>query len=249
MPLKVCHVAAGYVIHSAFGCRTSYGELTAAVARLRVPVDPPLKPRAEWRSIGCQRRARDIQGAAPHTYRPGLLDDDHARGRRVLAALGEACGWTRPRRPDRFLGLAYNEGFGSISAQAVELSRSGAGALRIERVVVVVVCGTAVNPGNIRAQIEGGALFALSAALREEAIFKKGRLKQRNLNSYPVLRMADARPVEVHILETPESPIGGMERLPSHRSLLLSLTHSSPRPASASDASRSRTPRFTGSER
>ncbi|MGH8290651.1 MAG: molybdopterin cofactor-binding domain-containing protein [Steroidobacteraceae bacterium] len=173
-----------------------------------------------WRSVDASQNAFFREsfldecaysaGIDPLQYRLELLGAGHARGKRVLAALGEACGWTRARRPDRFLGLAYNEGFRSISAQAVELSRSEAGALRIERIVVVVDCGTAVNPGNIRAQIEGGALFALSAALREEAILDKGRLKQRNFDSYPVLRMANARPVEVHILESPESPIGGM---------------------------------------
>ncbi|MGH7105398.1 MAG: molybdopterin cofactor-binding domain-containing protein [Acetobacteraceae bacterium] len=173
-----------------------------------------------WRSVDASQNAffresfldecAHAAGIDPLAYRLGLLDADHARGRRVLATLGEACGWARPPRADRFLGLAYNEGFGSIAAQAVELSRSGAGALRIERIVVVVDCGTAVNPGNIRAQIEGGSLFALGAALREEATFEKGSLEQRNFDSYAVLRMADARPVEVHILETPESPIGGM---------------------------------------
>lgn len=149
-------------------------------------------------------------GVDPLEYRLRLLDEDHARGRRVLIALREACAWTSPRRPDRFLGLAYNEGFGSIAAQAVEISRSASAGLRIERIVAAVDCGTAVNPGNIRAQIEGGALFALSAALREEAVFEEGRLTRRNFDGYPVLRMADARPVEVHILETPQSPIGGM---------------------------------------
>jgi len=145
----------------------------------------------------------------PLEYRLRLLDQDHVRGRRILVTLREACGWATPR-PSRFLGLAYHEGFGTLSAQAVEVSRSLSGALRIEHIVVVVDCGTAVNPGNIRAQIEGGVHFALSAALREEAVFEKGRLQQTNFDRYPLLRIAEARPIHVHILETPESPIGGI---------------------------------------
>ena len=149
-------------------------------------------------------------GVDPLQYRLRLLGAAHWRGRRVLAALAQTSAWSGKSAPDRCLGLAYHEGFGSITAQAVQLSRSGAGALRIERILVVVDCGTAVNPANIRAQLEGGALFALSAALREEATFEEGRLRQLNFDAYPVLRLPQAPPVEVTILDSPDSPIGGI---------------------------------------
>ncbi|HVS76710.1 MAG TPA: molybdopterin cofactor-binding domain-containing protein, partial [Steroidobacteraceae bacterium] len=149
-------------------------------------------------------------GVDPLEYRLRLLGENGARGRRVLTELASACGWSRPRAADRFLGLAYHEGFGSISAQAVEVSVAHSGAVHIERIVVVVDCGTAVNPANIRAQLEGGTLFALSAALREEVTFDRGRQMARNFDRYPVLRIADAPPVEVRVLETPSAPIGGM---------------------------------------
>jgi isoquinoline 1-oxidoreductase subunit beta len=149
-------------------------------------------------------------GADPLAYRLQLLGEGQSRGRRVLQAMAETCGWHRPRQGDRSFGLAYHEGFGSISAQAVEISRSDSGAIRIERIVVAVDCGTAVNPDGVRAQLEGGSLFALSAALGEEAKFVNGYLTQRNFDSYPVLRIGGTPKVDVRILETPDAPIGGM---------------------------------------
>ena len=149
-------------------------------------------------------------GADPLAYRLRLLGGHRSRGRWVLETLAAASGWHWPQSRGRFLGLAYHEGFRSVTAQAIEVSRSGSGAIRIERIVVVVDCGTAVNPDGIRAQLEGGALFALSAALGEEATFVGGRLMQRNFDRYPVLRIGDAPKVEVRILETPDAPIGGM---------------------------------------
>lgn len=146
----------------------------------------------------------------PLAYRLRLLDEHQSRGRRVLHALAEACGWRWPQQGNRSLGLAYHEGFGSITAQAVEIVRSASGAMRIERIVVAVDCGMAVNPDGVRAQLEGGALFALSAALGEEAKFVNGRLMQRNFDSYPVLRIGGAPKVDVRILETPDAPLGGM---------------------------------------
>ncbi|MGA7540676.1 MAG: molybdopterin cofactor-binding domain-containing protein [Steroidobacteraceae bacterium] len=149
-------------------------------------------------------------GADPLEYRLRLLGSDRPRGQRVLSVLAESSGWKGSRAANRSLGLAYHEGFGSISAQAVEISVNGSGAVHIERIVVVVDCGTAVNPANIRAQLEGGTLFALSAALREEVIFERGRQLQRNFDTYSVLRLADAPAIEVKVLETPDAPIGGM---------------------------------------
>ena len=149
-------------------------------------------------------------GADPLAYRLRLLGEDQTRGRRVLRAVAETCGWQWPRQGERSFGLAYHEGFGSIAAQAVQISRSESGALRIERIVVAVDCGLVVNPDGVRAQLEGGSLFALSAALGEEAKFVKGRLMQRNFDSYPVLRIGAAPKVDVRILETPDAPVGGM---------------------------------------
>lgn len=182
-------------------------------------VSPPIRI-GFWRSVDSSQNVffresfldecAHAAGADPLEYRLRLLGEDRPRGRRVLTTLAALCGGKRSRESNRFVGLAYHEGFGSISAQAVEVSVNGSGALHVERIVAVVDCGTAVNPSNIRAQLEGGALFALSAALAEEVTFEGGRQMQRNFAAYSVLRLPDAPAVEVEVLETPGAPIGGI---------------------------------------
>jgi isoquinoline 1-oxidoreductase beta subunit len=99
---------------------------------------------------------------------------------------------------------------GSHCAQVVEIVRTAADALRVARIFVAVDCGTAINPDGIRAQIEGGALMGLSAALREEITYERGALGQRNFDTYRVLSIAEAPAVEVLIVETPNVSIGGI---------------------------------------
>jgi isoquinoline 1-oxidoreductase subunit beta len=203
--------------------RTAGLEVTPYVlgnVRVRYTGITPAVRIGSWRSVDASQNVffrecfidecAHAAGADPLAYRVQLLGQTHSRGAGVLTALAETCGWHWPQTGSRFLGLAYNEGFGSISAQAVEVSRSHAGAIRVERIVVAVDCGTAVNPDGIRAQLEGGALFALSAALEEAATFVDGHLQQRNFDTYSVLRIARAPDVQVRILETPGAPIGGM---------------------------------------
>jgi isoquinoline 1-oxidoreductase subunit beta len=191
------------------------GDIRVQYAGLRAPIRV-----GYWRSVDASQNVffrecfidecAHAAGMDPLAYRLRLLGADASRGERVLHALAEACGWRWPAHENRSFGLAYHEGFGSIAAQAVEVGRSDAGALRIERIVVAADCGTVVNPDGVRAQLEGGALFALSAALGEEAKFVKGHLLQRNFDSYPVLRISGAPKVDVTILETPDAPVGGI---------------------------------------
>jgi isoquinoline 1-oxidoreductase beta subunit len=106
-------------------------------------------------------------------------------------------------------GIAVHESFGSYVAHVVEVSVSREGKPRVHRVVCAVDCGPAVNPENIRAQMEGGAMFAISAALYSEITFEKGRVKQRNFHDYPMLRMNEAPEVEVYIAESTDK-MGGV---------------------------------------
>lgn len=79
----------------------------------------------------------------------------------------------------------------------------------MHRVVTVVDCGLPVNPDIIRAQIRGGVVIGLSAALMEEVRFAGGGVESSNFDDYPILRMKEAPPTEVHILKS-EEPIGGI---------------------------------------
>jgi isoquinoline 1-oxidoreductase beta subunit len=78
----------------------------------------------------------------------------------------------------------------------------------VHKVTCAVDCGLAVNPANVRYQIEGAVIYGLSAALLGEITIEKGRVKQSNFHDYPVLRMPETPVVEVHIVSSAESPKG-----------------------------------------
>ena len=80
--------------------------------------------------------------------------------------------------------------------------------MRVERVVCAMDCGQVVNPDGVRAQLEGGVTFGLSAALGNEITIANGRVQQSNFNDFPSLRMSEAPRVEVHLVVSGESPGG-----------------------------------------
>jgi isoquinoline 1-oxidoreductase subunit beta len=96
-----------------------------------------------------------------------------------------------------------------VVAVVVEASMGADGTPKLHRVVTSVDCGLVINPVNAAAQIEGGVLMGLSAAIGEEITVDKGAVVQRNFNDYPILRLAQVPPMETHFLTT-DSPIGGL---------------------------------------
>jgi isoquinoline 1-oxidoreductase beta subunit len=80
--------------------------------------------------------------------------------------------------------------------------------IRVHRVICAIDCGQTVNPDTIRAQMEGGIAFGLSAALKEEIRVAEGRIQQANLDDYPILTYSEMPEVEVHIVENSEPPGG-----------------------------------------
>lgn len=147
------------------------------------------------------------QGADPIGYRRKLLAHD-TRAIRVLDKLAEFTDWPAARAQGRHIGVAYHAGFGSLTAQACEVIRRN-DTWRVSKVWVVVDCGIALNPNGIRAQIEGGVLFGLSAALFEEITYREGRVQQTNFDRYRLLRIDEAPDVQVAILES-DADIGGI---------------------------------------
>ncbi len=85
-------------------------------------------------------------------------------------------------------------------AQVAEVEVAKDGAVRVRRVVCAVDCGTVVNPDTVRAQIESGVMFGITAALYGEITLKDGRVEQGNFDTYQILRMNEAPAVEVHIV-------------------------------------------------
>ena len=151
-------------------------------------------------------------GQDPVAYRRALL-----KGRpRHLAALELAtqrAGWGKPLAPGldgsrRGRGVAVHESFHSVAAQVVEVTVAADGALKVDRVVCAIDCGIAINPDVVRAQMEGGIGFALSAALHGAITLKDGVVEQSNFHDYRVIRINEMPRVEVHIVPSQAKPTG-----------------------------------------
>ncbi len=195
-------------------------ELPYAVANLRVehvPAPPGLAV-GFWRSVGHSINAFAIEsmvnelaeaaGQDALTYRLRLLAG-HPRHQAVLQAAAKAAGWNTPLPPGHGRGLALHASFGSIAACVIEVSGT-ASQLRVERITAAVDCGSALQPANVRAQMESGLLFGLGSALYGQITVVNGAVQQANFNDFPALRLADTPPVEVLIIDNPQAPIGGI---------------------------------------
>lgn len=198
--------------------------LPYAIPNLRVelhtPTDNPV-PVLWWRSVGSTHTAVSTEtffdelaaaaGRDPVELRLSLLDA-HPRHAAVLRLAADKGGWGTPLAPRAGLrrgrGIAVHESFNSYVAQVAEVSVAANGALRVDRVVCAVDCGTAINPDNIRAQVEGGIGFALAALLHGEITLVDGVVQQDNFDGYPVLRINEMPQVEVHIVPSSTAPTG-----------------------------------------
>ena len=146
-------------------------------------------------------------GQDPYRFRRALLQ--HPRGARqlkVLDLVAEKAGWERPP-PGRHLGISAFEAYGSFIGTVVELSAVNK-AITVHRVVTAVDCGVAVHPDNITAQLEGGMVYGLTAALRGEITIDKGAVMQSNFNNYPMLKLAEMPRFECHVVPSAQAPGG-----------------------------------------
>lgn len=133
---------------------------------------------------------------------------DTGRLRTVLELAAEKSGWGKPLPAGRARGLAHHYSFQSYVATVAEVSLADDGKLRVERVVCAADCGTVVNPNIAAAQMEGGAIYGLNAVLYDKITIREGRVEQGNFDSYPIVRMNEAPPVEVYFVPSTESPTG-----------------------------------------
>jgi isoquinoline 1-oxidoreductase beta subunit len=179
--------------------------------------EDPGVPTGPWRSVGASQNAFAIEafvdelahaaGQDPLTYRLALLEHS-PRHRAVLELAAHKAEWSKPPPAGRFRGIAVYRSFGSYVAQVAELSIESEGALRVHRVVCAGDCGTVVNPDAAAAQLEGGVVFGLTAALRGEIEVGRGRVLQASFRDYPLLTMSDCPAVEVHLVKSQEPPGG-----------------------------------------
>jgi isoquinoline 1-oxidoreductase beta subunit len=131
------------------------------------------------------------------------------RAKAVIELAAEKSGWGTPVPAGWGRGMAYHATFGVTHvAQVVDLSVDETGRVRVQRVVCAVDCGTVVNPDTVEAQMEGGIVFGLTAALKAQITLEKGRVQQSNFDDDPLLRMDEMPLVEVHIVPSDEAPSG-----------------------------------------
>lgn len=147
-------------------------------------------------------------GSDPLEYRRALLES-RPRHRRVLERVAAMAGWGSPPAEGRARGVAIVEAFGTITAEVAEIGIDSRGRIRVHEVSAAVDCGLIVNPDQAAAQIEGGIVFGLSAALHQKITLEDGAVVERNFPDYEVLRLADTPRIRVELLET-EGVIGGL---------------------------------------
>jgi len=142
-------------------------------------------------------------GKDPYQFRRPLLQGKKDLG--VLDAVAKAAGWERPAPAGIHRGIAVVDSYGSFTAAVVELSVEGGKVIDVKRVIVAIDCGHVVHPDAVKAQMEGGAIWGLSAVMHEEITIENGRVVQSNFSDYPVLRLAETPPK----IETIIMPTGG----------------------------------------
>jgi len=186
--------------------------------------EPPGVPTAFWRGVGpthsifvVESFIDELAAAAkrdPFEYRRALLDRS-PRAKAVLELVAEHAGWGRPVPAGaggagvvRGRGIALLHAFGSYIAQVADVVVSREGDVRVRRVVCAVDCGSVVNPDIVKAQIESGIVFGITAALWGEITIKNGRVEQHNFHDYRMLRMSEAPVVELHLVKSSEAPGG-----------------------------------------
>jgi isoquinoline 1-oxidoreductase beta subunit len=152
-------------------------------------------------------RDKPMQIVAPDFMKPGLFAK-FPRDRRVLELAAEKSNWGTPLPPGKGRGLAVHYSFRSSVAQVAEVTVGSDGGVKVDRVVCAVDCGVAINPDVIRAQMEGGVAFGLSAILYGAITLKNGKVEQSNFDEYRVLRIDEMPAIEVHIVPSTEAPTG-----------------------------------------
>jgi isoquinoline 1-oxidoreductase subunit beta len=182
-----------------------------------VRAEPPAVPTGFWRGVGPNNNVFAIEcfmdelarkaGKDPVEFRRSMLGNQP----RFLAALNlaaEKSNWGQPLPARVGRGVCVQPSFASFIATVVEAEVDEQGEVYLRRVTSAVDTGIAVNPDTIAAQLEGGLIFGLTAALYGEITIDKGRVQQSNFNDYRMLRIDQAPKIEVHIIKSGEAPGG-----------------------------------------
>jgi isoquinoline 1-oxidoreductase beta subunit len=182
-----------------------------------VRAEPPAVPTGFWRGVGPNNNVFAIESAMdelarkagkdPVEFRRSML----TRNPRMLAVLNlaaEKSGWGQPLPPRVGRGVCVQPSFASFIATVVEAEIDDIGEIVLRRITSVVDTGIAVNPDTVKAQIEGGLIFGLTAALYGEITIDKGRVQQSNFHDYRMMRINETPKIEVTVVKSGEAPGG-----------------------------------------
>jgi isoquinoline 1-oxidoreductase beta subunit len=182
-----------------------------------VRAEPLSVPTGFWRGVGPNNNVFAIEcfmdelarkaGRDPVEFRRAMLGKN-PRMRAVLDLAAEKSGWGQPLPARVGRGVCVQPAFASFIATVVEAEVDDMGEVHLRRVTSVVDTGIAVNPDTVMAQIEGGLVFSLTAALYGEITIAKGRVQQSNFNDYRMLRIDQMPKIEVHVVKSGEAPGG-----------------------------------------
>ena len=182
-------------------------------------IHPAPIPVGYWRSVGHSINAFAVEsmmdelaaaaGVDPYQFRRQHLLNT-PRGLAVLDRVAAISNWGGPVPNGRARGIAFSQCFGSIVAQVVELSVVS-GQIKLHNIWCVVDCGRAINPDAVKAQIEGGIVHGLNAALWERVTFTAGRSNVRNFNNTRKIKLREMPNLTIELIPTdPNAPIGGI---------------------------------------
>jgi len=182
-----------------------------------VRAEPPAVPTGFWRGVGPNNNvfARESfidelarsTGKDPVAFRRDMLGKT-PRLRAALDLAAERSGWGQPLPARTGRGVCAQTAFASYIATVVEAEVNALGEVRLRRVTCVVDTGIAVSPDTVKAQLQGGLIFGLTAALYGEITIKGGRVEQSNFNDYRMLRIDQVPAIDVYLIDSAEAPGG-----------------------------------------
>jgi len=186
----------------------SYADQPYSIPNVRIEYAQrnPHVPVGFWRTVGHSQNPymrecfvdelASAAGKDPYEYRLALLGKA-PKELGVLEATAKAAGWGKPLRAGVHRGIAVTEAYGSYTSAVAEVSVDDKGALTIHRLVLGIDCGYVVNPDNVIAQMQGSAVFALTALIWGEITIKDGRVEQSNFHDYRLMQLREMPAVEV----------------------------------------------------
>jgi isoquinoline 1-oxidoreductase beta subunit len=172
-----------------------------------------------WRSVGSSQNAFFMEsyvdelalaaGQDPYKFRRTLLAH-RPDFLGVLDKIADKGDWGKPLPQGYGRGIAIHECYGTIIGQVTEVSVTAKGEVRVHRVVAAVDCGHVVNPRIVEAQMQGGIMYGLSAALYGDLTIKNGVIQETNFDQYEMVRLADAPKIEVYLALSGGKKWGGI---------------------------------------